>query len=102
MDGRINSAALSGMRAAQTRLSSAANNIANAQTDGYRREQVRSEAEPALGAGVRTRIDKRPEPGADLAADMVEQKMAATSFAANLQVFKAADQAMGRLLDTRA
>lgn len=100
MDGSITSTALSGLRAAQARLDSAANNIANAQTDGFRREQVRSEAEP--GGGVRTRVEKRPEPGADLAADWVEQKQAATGFAANLQVFKAADQALGRLLDTKA
>jgi len=94
------STTLSGLRAAQVRLDSAAHNIANAQTEGFRRQQVRASAD--LAGGVRTQIDRLPTPGADLAADLVAQKQAANAFAANLQVFKAADQALGRLLDARS
>jgi len=96
----ISNTALSGMRAAQARLDSSANNVANAQTEGFRRAQVRSEPEPS--GGVRTRVEKLPEPGADLVADAVEQKQAANAFAANLQVFKTNQQMLGRLLDTDA
>ena len=94
------STTLSGLRAAQVRLDSAAHNIANAQTEGFRRQQVRASAD--LAGGVRTQIDRLPTPGADLAADLVAQKQAANAFAANLPVFKAADQALGRLLDVRS
>lgn len=95
--------AASGLRAAQVRLDNAAHNIANAQTEGFRRGEVRAEA--LADGGVRAWIDKRPEAGADLAADLVEQRVAANAFAANLRVLQRADEALGslgRLLDTRA
>jgi flagellar hook-associated protein FlgK len=92
--------ATSGMAAAQARLDAAASNIANLPTEGYRRVQARAEAEPS--GGVRTRTERLPEPGSDVAADQVEQRMAAGAFVANLKVFQAADRMLGRLLDTDA
>lgn len=92
--------ALSGLQAAQTRVQASANNVANSQTEGYRREVVQQQAEP--NGGVSTRVEKLPEPGADLAADLVEQKMAAYSFQANLQVLKTDEKLAGSLLDTQA
>lgn len=89
----------SGLRAAQVRLDNAAHNIANTQTEGFRRGEVRTEA--LADRGVRAWIDKRPEAGADLAADLVEQRVAANAFAANLRVLQRADETLGRLLDTR-
>ncbi|WP_180683864.1 flagellar basal body protein [Tepidicella baoligensis] len=94
------SIAQSGMQAAQVRLNAAANNVANAQTEGFRRDQVQQEAQ--AGGGVAARLDKVPQPGADLTRDLVEQKSATYAFKANLQVLKAADETLGRLLDTRA
>ncbi|MEW6694529.1 flagellar hook-basal body protein [Tepidimonas thermarum] len=93
--------ALSGMRAAQARLDGAAHNIANVQTEGFQRLQVRSEAQLPAG-GVRTRAERVPVPGADLAADLVEQKQAAVAFAANGQVVRREQQMLGRWLDTEA
>lgn len=92
--------ALSGLQAAQAQLQSSANNVANSQTEGYRREVVQQQADS--NGGVSTRVEKLPEPGADLAADLVEQKMAAYSFQANLQVLKTANTLTGSLLDTQA
>ncbi len=92
--------AVSGLQSAQTRLTVAANNIANAHTENHRRDQARAMAEPS--GGVRTQVDKVPEPGADLVADQVEQKAAAYAFEANLRTLKTMDKAMGRLLSVRA
>jgi len=92
--------ALSGLQAAQTQLQASANNVANAQTEGYRRDVVRQQAEP--DGGVSARVEKLPEPGADLAADLVEQKMASYTFQANLKVLKTADTLAGSVLDTLA
>jgi flagellar basal body rod protein FlgC len=94
------STAVSGMQAAQTRLAVTANNIANAQTEGYRRDQVRAAAEAS--GGVRTQVDKLPEAGANLVADQVEQKAAAYAFDANLRTIKTMDTVAGSLLSARA
>lgn len=100
MIGQVHAIAVSGMTAAQTRLQAAASNVANLPTEGYRRVVARAEAQPE--GGVRVRSERLPAAGADLPADLVEQRMAATAFAANLQVFQAADRMAGSLLAARA
>ncbi len=92
--------AMSGLQAAQLRLNAAANNVANAQTEGYRRDVVR--AEPQAQGGVQARVEKLPEPGSDVTADLVAQKSATYAFKANAQMLKTADETLGRLLDTQA
>jgi len=92
--------ALSGLQTAQLRLNAAAHNVANAQTEGFRRDVVR--AQPQAQGGVQARVEKLPEPGSDLAADLVAQKSATYAFKANLQVLKTADETLGRLLNTQA
>lgn len=88
--------ALSGLQAAQARLNSAA----NAQTEGYQREQVQTTAQ--AGGGTTAKLQKMPQPGADLTADMVEQKSASYAWKANLQTIKTADTMVGSLLSVRA
>jgi flagellar basal body rod protein FlgC len=100
MDSVLNTA-VSGLQVSRLRMSAAANNVANAQTDGFRRDQVRQEARPA-SSGVTARVDKSPQPGADLIQDMVDQQSATYAFKANWQVVKAADDMIGRWLDVRA
>jgi flagellar basal-body rod protein FlgC len=92
--------AVSGMRAAQSRLDAAAHNIANSLTPGFRRDLVRSNALPE--GGVRTEVQKAVQPGSELAADLVEQKQAALLFAANGRTVQTGVDILGRLLDTRA
>ena len=94
------SIAQSGMQAAQLRLNASANNVANAQTEGFRRDQVQQQAQ--AGDGVTARVDKVPQPGTDLAQDLVEQNSATYAFKANVQMIRSADDMMGRLLDMRA
>lgn len=96
----LTSIATSGLQAAQLQLQASAHNVANAATPNFRRDVVR--AQPQEGGGVQARTEMLPQPGSNLAADLIDQQSAAYAFKANLQVIQTADQSMGRLLDTRA
>lgn len=91
------STALSGMSAAQERLRASAHNVANADTPGFQRERV--DAQATAEGGVRTQTSRVPEPGQDLAADLVEQKSATYAYVANLRVLQTQIRAEGALLD---
>lgn len=92
------STALSGMSAANERLRASANNVANVNTSGYRRERI--EAQTAEdGDGVTTQVVKLPQPGANLETDVVEQKSATYAYVANLRVLQTQIRAEGTLLD---
>ncbi|HRK38196.1 MAG TPA: flagellar basal body protein [Burkholderiaceae bacterium] len=93
--------AQSGLQAAQTRLGSSAHNIANQQTDGFKRQTVTSAA-AAPGGGVVVSISQAAQTGADLPQDVVDQMSAKHAFVANVQVLKVADRMMGSLLDIKA
>jgi flagellar hook-associated protein FlgK len=96
----ITAIAASGMRAADVALRSSAHNLANLQTEGFRREQVVQTAQPDGGVSastVRSRIE-----GAALEDDMVAQSQARNSFLANLAVFRAGAGGTGSLLDVFA
>jgi flagellar hook protein FlgE len=96
----ISSIAVSGVQAASTRMDVAAHNIANAQTPGFQRQQVQARSQET--AGVVTTVGKAQEVGADLAADLVEQKAASYQYRANLKTIQTEDQMMGSLLDLKA
>ncbi len=99
------SIALSGLRAAQTRLDTTAHNVANAQTPGFRRLAVQQTAVPEAG-GVQVQVVREdaqsPGPLAHLAEDRVAQQQALYSFAANLKTIETEDRMLGSLLDQRA
>ncbi len=96
----LSSIALSGMNAAQALLDASANNIANANTPGYARQQVAQSAQ--AGGGVATTRTSASAPGATLEADVVAQLQAKNAFLANLAVFKTSDKLAGALLDHKA
>lgn len=98
----LNAIAMSGLNLALMRADAAGNNIANAQTPGYRREAV-VPAEDA-GGGVSALVVTLPGgEGLDLlATDMVDQLQAVYLFKANLQVVQTQDRMLGALLDLRA
>ncbi len=96
----ISSIALSGMNAAQQQLNAAANNVANANTPGYRRQEATQKAQPE--GGVTTEIQRANAEGAALEADVVAQLQAKNAYLANLSVFKTADRMAGALLDKTA
>lgn len=94
------SIALSGMQAAQTQLRASAHNVANLQTDNFRRQEVQQTARSQ--GGVDTEVVRAAGLGPDLVRDVVDQLQAKNAFLANLAVFKASDKLAGALLDTRA
>lgn len=122
------STAQSGLSAQATSMAVTANNVANADTDGYRARDARLETGPG-GQGVRVSEisedtsagDLRPEtgsagsdagvsqPGVDLAAmsnvDLASQSVnmieASRAFEANVAVIRTADDMAGTLLDMR-
>ena len=96
----LSSISLSGLNAAMLRLDAAGNNIANAQTPGFRRQSV-LQSEDA-GGGVTASIGRESDPGENLAAAVVEQVSAVYSFKANLRVIQAQDEMMGSLVDLKA
>jgi flagellar hook protein FlgE len=91
---------LSGLNAAQLRLDSAAHNIANTQTPGFRRQQVVLQAQPE--GGVQADIAPPAQAGGSLEADVVDQMSAAYSYKANLRTLQVQDEVLGSLLDARA
>jgi flagellar hook-associated protein FlgK len=96
----ISATALSGLSAAQLRLDASAHNVANAQTPGFRRQQVVQQAQAA--GGVQASVQTAELAGDDLATDLVQQKVALYSFKANLHVLQTEDEMLGSLLDVKA
>lgn len=96
----IASITLSGMRAAQSQLDTAAGNIANAQTPGYRRREVLQSTQ--ANGGVSTEVRSTASEGASLETDIVNQLQAKSSYMANLAVFKTSNAMAGALLDKEA
>jgi flagellar basal body rod protein FlgG len=94
------SIAQSGMVAAMRQLDSAAHNIANQQTEGFRRQQVVSTEQS--GGGVTTVLQKSSNAGHALETDVVSQLQSENAFAANLAVFKTHNRMAGALLDESA
>lgn len=105
----LSAIAQSGLQAAQARLDTAAHNVANSQTPGFKRQTVQAQAQtdpsaagaPA-GRGVVVRFSQAAQTGSDLAQDVVDQMAARQSFVANVAVLKTSDKMLGSLLDTRA
>lgn len=96
----ITSIALSGMNAAQTQLNASAHNIANMNTEGFKRQEVTQTAQ-AQG-GVRASIGTADVAGSAPLVDVVTQLQAKHAFIANLAVFKTHDRTAGALLDKSA
>lgn len=93
----ISTIALSGMKAAQSRLGASAVNIANLGTEGYRRREIISTTQ--AGGGVSVTVGMAPQPGPALVEDVVGQLVSKSQFLANLAVFRASVYRRGSLLD---
>ena len=98
----LSSIGSSGLQAAQLRLDASANNVANANTPGYRRQAVAQQA-VADSAGVRATVQRQPQAEAvALEKEAVEQMSATYAFKASLQTIQMQDQMIGALLDVKA
>lgn len=96
----VSSIALSGMNAAQLRLDASAHNIANQQTEQFRRQEITQTATPE--GGVSASVRQLAVPGEAVAEDLVQQMSAGYSFVANLKVIETEKKMMGALLNERA
>ena len=96
------SSAQSALGALSSSMAVTANNVANMNTPGYRREVVAQE-EVAESAGVRATVQREQDAkGVALEQEAVEQMSATYAFKANLQTIKTQDEMMGSLLDVKA
>ena len=110
-------ASASGISAAATKLQANANNVANANTNGYQAQRVDMVERPA-GVEARTasvdgpnrasaaadsnRVNPAPPSDVNLADEMVSLVANKNFYQANVQALKAADEMVGTLLDTSA
>jgi flagellar hook protein FlgE len=97
----ISSIGSSGMQAAQLRLDASANNVANMNTPGFRRQTVTQQDLPDLG-GTRASVGKADQEGVALEAEVVDQMSATYAFKANLKTIQTQDDILGSLLDAKA
>lgn len=91
------SIAVSGMNTAQVRLNTSAHNIANQNTDGFRRQEVTQTEQ--VGGGVAPEVSRASAQGAALETDVVAQLQAKNAFLTNLAVFQTSQKMTGALLD---
>lgn len=92
--------AQTGLNAAQMRMGTTAHNIANVQTDKFRRQETVQKT--AAEGGVTSSVRRSEVPGEALSKDLVEQKSAGYAFDANLKVIQTEKKMMGQLLDEQA
>ena len=116
MAGSVHNAALSGVQAATLKLQSNANNIANASTLGFQKQQVTTVA-GVYGVEVKVeRVNETASPvlqadnteGAlppsevDLLEESIEMGANKRLYDANLMTLRVADNMLGALLDLKA
>ena len=117
MVNTVYNAAISGLQAASLKLKVSANNVANANTDGYQKQQVTTRTGTY---GVEVKVEKvsavespnniqtggEPIPDApsnvDVAEELLEMKAAQNLFEANLKTLNTNDNMLGRILDIEA
>ena len=117
MVNTVYNAAISGLQAASLKLRVSANNVANANTDGYQRQQVTTQA-GTYGVEVKVEKVSTVEPtnsvqasgdlrsdatsNFDVAEESLEMKAAQNLFEANLKTLNTNDNMLGRILDIEA
>lgn len=97
----IEDIARSGIGAAQMRLRVAANNVANAATEGFQRQAVQTTT--IEGGGVVARVvPQAVQPAVPIVQDLLAAKSARYEFQANLKMVKTSFDLIGSLFDDKA
>jgi flagellar hook protein FlgE len=91
---------VSGLRDATVRLGVAANNVANAATEGFRPSRVATTELP--GGGVQSVILPGELEGVDLAGELIAMMIAETTFATNARLLGSTLGTERRILDLLA
>ena len=110
------STSISALNAVGTKMESSANNIANANTDGFRKTTATMAA--TAPQGVRAEVQRSSTPGSviadetgngyrelsnvDPAEELIDMRMSSHMYSANLQTIKTVDEMLSRLLDLKA
>lgn len=110
--------ALSGLRTFSTRLQANGNNIANANTDGFKKTRITNSA--AAPSGVTAQIEKVAAPGSsvpeqtgaekglaelsnvDLATEIIDMNLNSTMYKANLKTIETANEMTGILVHLKS
>ena len=99
----------SGLVASQRALDTAANNIANASTEGYVPQQANFVENSPAGSGVHISAQAQalaaadaPASGGNLAADLTNSLVYKAQFDLSAAVIKTADETLGTLIDIKA
>ncbi|TKB23548.1 flagellar biosynthesis protein FlgC [Desulfopila sp. IMCC35006] len=110
--------ALTGLQAFGTKLQANGNNIANANTDGFKKTQITNAA--VVPSGVKTVTQKSATPGTsilqqtgtemeqvelsnvDLATEIVDMSLNSTMYKANLKTIETANEMTGTLLHLKS
>lgn len=108
----VSTVALSGFQASEKRIAVAANNIANANTDGFRAQAVSQSSNASGGVSTRVVDANPPAPqsitsetvpsNVELERELIDVNFATYSAQANLKVIKAQDRIEQALLDIQA
>ncbi len=88
----------SALQAAQARLAVSAHNIANMNTEDYKARQAVQKTGPSGPEVTVTESDEPP----DMVNELIDQKVAAYDFKANLVALKTYDQMLGHLINIKA
>lgn len=88
--------ARSGLRLAEAKVATAANNTANQLTEDFRRQEATG---VEATSGVAVNISEAARSGPDPVADVVSTKQGEVLYRANLQIIKAEDDRLGATLD---
>jgi len=110
--------ALSGLKAFSTKLQANSNNIANANTDGFKKSIVQNSAVAPLGVQAETQKVSTPKTdrlqhtdanmvlgelsNVDLVKELVNMKLNSTMYKANLKTIEAVDDMTATLLDVKS
>lgn len=110
--------ALSALQGLSTKLNSTANNVANIETDGFKKTRVTLE-EGGNAGGITARVEQVATPGpqvlestpagttlveksnVELTEEIPTLMMVKNSYKANLKVVQATDEMLGSLLDIK-
>ena len=110
--------ALSGLSAYSAKINSNASNIANANTEGFKKSRVIMSASESQGVQVQTELVENPSPmiyeqtskgmelveqsNVDIAQELPDMGVNAQFYKANLKTLQVADEMLGSLFKTKA
>lgn len=98
--GNVSSSALSGLAAFGKALNVTANNIANMNTEGFK--PINAMMNEDINGGVKVTLSQSPDPGVDVAKEMVDMMIEKVGVKVNVKSLQAEDDILKSLIDIKA